>query len=116
MAVSPQFKQRFLTIYRIFIPLFGILVGMVKVVGVKGEVALFHAFGVSDLFRVIFGLIQAGGALMLFSKKFLRPGVYICIATLCAAFGLMVWNGIFNVLPIPVVGIAMLWAYLKIFS
>lgn len=116
MAIPPRLKSRFFSSYRIFIPLFGLFVGMVKVVGVKGEVALFRAFGVSDLFRVVFGLIQAGGALMLFSRKSLRVGVYICIATLCAASCLMVYNGIFNVLPIPVVGIGMLWAYLKAFS
>lgn len=116
MNLSPEFKQKFLSFYRVFIPLFGIFVGMVKVVGVKGEVELFRTFALSDLFRVIFGLVQAGGAFMLFYKKLIRPGVYICVGTLVIASFLMIYHGILNVLPIPVLGIILLLGYLKAFS
>ncbi|MBU0995257.1 MAG: hypothetical protein KJ737_22400 [Proteobacteria bacterium] len=116
MERSSEFKLRFFAFYRIFIPFFGICVGLVKVVGVKGEVELFRAFGVSDMFRVIFGLVQAGGASMLFFPKLIRPGAYICITTLVAASCFMIYHGILNVLAIPVVGIFLLWGYTRIFT
>ena len=116
MAFSPEFRQKLLTFYRYFIPCFGIVVGLVKVFGVKGEVALFHAFGVSDTFRVVFGLVQAGGASLLFFPRLIVPAALLCILTLAVASCMMVIHGLFNVLVIPLVGISLLGAYMRTFA
>ena len=116
MAFSPEFRQKFFTFYRYFIPCFGIVVGLVKVFGVKGEVALFHAFGVSDTFRVIFGLVQAGGAILLFFPRLILPAALLCILTLVAASGMMAVHGLFNVIAIPLLGIFLLGTYIKAFA
>ena len=107
MTPSPEIGKIH-RILRIILPPFGILVGAVKIFGVKGEVALFKAFGVSNAFRIIFGAVQAAGAGLMFFRKTTMAGIVICILTLGLAAVLMAWHGLFHVFPIPVIGIVIL--------
>ena len=107
-------SEKIYKILRVILPLFGIVVGGVKILGVKGEVALFHSFGVSDQFRIIFGAIQSGGALMMFFPALAMPGIIICIVTLMTASIMMIYNSIFNVLVIPVAGVFILSFYARL--
>lgn len=107
-------SKKLYKVLRIVLPLFGIFVGAVKILGVRGEVELFQSFGVSDSFRIIFGAIQSGGALMMFFPMLAIPGIVICIITLILASILMIYNSIFNVLAIPVAGVFILAFYARL--
>jgi hypothetical protein len=97
---------RIYRVLRIALPVLGLLLGAVKVLGHPFEVATFEAFGVPGWFRVVFGSLQAGFGFIIIFEKLQLLGIAGSIAILFTAAGLMVNSGQASLALVPCVGIA----------
>ena len=93
------------------LPVIGILIGMVKIVGLGIEVRVFESFGGPDWFRVVFGVVQVACSAFLIIKPLEVIGIAGNIVLFILAASLMTYHHMFDVLIAPVVGLIILVIY-----
>ena len=98
-------------VMRKVLPVIGILIGVVKIVGIGIEVKVFESFGGPDWFRVAFGVVQAVCSAFLIIKPLEVIGIAVNMVLFILAACLMTYNHMFDVLIAPVVGLIILVIY-----
>lgn len=104
-------KNRIYLILRIVFPIIGIIIGTVKIIGIGIEVHVFESFGVPDWFRIVFGIIQAVGAIFLIISSLETIGIIVSVTLFVIVTGLMAYHHMFSVLAAPIIGMAFLVVY-----
>ena len=98
-------------VMRKVLPVIGLLIGMVKIVGLGIEVRVFESFGCPDWFRVVFGVVQAVCSVFLIINSLELIGIAVNMVLFILAAGLMTYHHMFDVLIAPVVGLIILVIY-----
>ncbi len=98
-------------VMRKVLPIIGILLGMVKIIGLGIEVEVFESFGGPDWFRVVFGVVQVLCSVFLIIKPLEVIGIVVNIILFILAASLMTYHHMFHVLIAPVAGLIILVIY-----
>ena len=104
-------KTKLYKFLRIALPVTGIIIGGAKFLGAPGEVHLFRQFGVSDNFRIIFGILQAVCGILIIVPQLELIGIISSAALLIVAIYLMISHHLFAVALVPLLGVATLLVF-----
>jgi short-subunit dehydrogenase len=92
-------------------PVIGIIVGAAKFFGTPVEVHVFRQFGVSDNFRIIFGILQTVCGILIIVPQLELIGIISSAALLIVAIYLMISHQLFAVALVPLFGVATLLVF-----
>ena len=103
---------RFLQVNRVLLTLLSISTGLVKLLRMSEEMAIFRAAGFSDALTVTLGGIQLAGGLLLLSSRTTRVGAWVMALTFAIATGVLFRNGMttFGVVSFAFIAMAVLHA------
>lgn len=101
-------KNKIYIVLRIALPIIGLVIGGAKFLAVPGEINLFSQLGVSDNFRIAFGILQAVCGIVIIVPQLEFVGIISSATLLIILIYSMISHQMYGVVLVPLLGVATL--------